>query len=435
MRVTYRRTVTPRRAARAFNFRNGANIMSDKDMSAAACMSGAEPECQEPATTSEPTMATSANWNREAGTPATSGDSPQSGTPHRKAISDRKIAANRSNSKKSTGPKTLRGKNHSRGNSMTHGMLATVLWNAVGEKYAEDLEGFHDRLDEENPSTDLYSAFLKQDMVYSYSGYAKAIDLEHLLAAKSPWAPMNHSALVQRYLTTHRRALYHGFKELQRLAAARSDVEETEDVASAGASSEYFDEDAYRDYADACRPWDLLPVEELHKDQDGPAELTISGTKVHYADPACPSHATEVIAESPLRTLTDGRNAVGSSAQPPPTDHVFGANDDPARLNCVLEAADLKAEVASDKGPSCKNHSEKNVASTESPMVQNNAKATLELPLPADCRNGGSVEKRPPTNPLPPAPPANRPLPQSHSIYDASRLAFFAGVVAEEEER
>jgi hypothetical protein len=50
-----------------------------------------------------------------------------------KTVTDKKLAANRSNALRSSGPKSERGKNHSRRNSLKHGVLASALLIKAGE--------------------------------------------------------------------------------------------------------------------------------------------------------------------------------------------------------------------------------------------------------------------------------------------------------------
>ena len=50
-----------------------------------------------------------------------------------KTVTDKKLAANRSNALRSSGPKSERGKNHSRRNSLKHGVLAAALLIKAGD--------------------------------------------------------------------------------------------------------------------------------------------------------------------------------------------------------------------------------------------------------------------------------------------------------------
>lgn len=150
-----------------------------------------------------------------------------------KQISERKLAANRRNAQRSTGPKTTAGKNNSRRNAIKHGILERkILLPPNGQPCDHELAEFRDRLRAEYPGEDMYSEFLRDDILFAYSGYGKAIELGKDLESQGRWSRVNWGDKLDRYLSTHRKALLHNFKELQKLEAERRQEEQEEAAAA-----------------------------------------------------------------------------------------------------------------------------------------------------------------------------------------------------------
>ena len=201
--------------------------------------------------------------------------------------SERKKEANRRNGQRSTGPRTKEGKAHSRVNATKHALLARkTLKGPDGLPRDPKLFEFYERLWAENPGGGLYEEFLREDTLYAYAGYARAIDLENY-AEQSAQYFIENSGQLQRYLSGHRKALLRNLKELRELQLACTASEQQLECGEAepeGYSRQRagyiatflydheVDSEAYRDYSDACNINDMLLDPECLQDLVGSEE-------------------------------------------------------------------------------------------------------------------------------------------------------------------
>jgi hypothetical protein len=201
--------------------------------------------------------------------------------------SERKTVSNRLNSQRSTGAKTKEGKAHSRRNATKHGLLARkTLKGPNGQPREPELLEFYERLCAENPGGGLYEELLREDTLYAYAGYARAIDLENYAEQFKTYF-IEKTGNLQRYLSANRKALFQNLKELKQLQLActsteqqldRGDAEQEGDSKRCGGyiprfpSDDDLDSEAYQDYRDACNINDMLLDPECLQDSVGREE-------------------------------------------------------------------------------------------------------------------------------------------------------------------
>ena len=253
-----------------------------------------------------------------------------------KPVSERKREANRRNAQQSTGPKTELGKRISRCNAVRHGILAR---KTLMERLPDDpeLSDYYERLKAENPSEDLFTEFLREDTLYAYASYSRALDYEHKMDERGRWNSIGFGDVLSRYISTNRRALLHNFKALRKLEAERCEqeaeaVEENEQEVETTASSATTqnDPDDVSNLDDD--PDDRDPYLEYLEDLDRRAEenpnlplsyvldRSISITKRDYfpSEETVPENllegtVTNAGSESP--TTEDGKPLVNSAAE------------------------------------------------------------------------------------------------------------------------
>lgn len=120
----------------------------------------------------------------------------------------------------------MAGKAKSRRNATTHGILRRKILRLPGGQFCDgELSDYADRLRAEYPGEDLYSDFLRDDILYAYAAYSKTVDLRNELESQGRWAVINFGDKLDRYFGTSRRALLHNFKALEKLEAERREQE------------------------------------------------------------------------------------------------------------------------------------------------------------------------------------------------------------------
>ena len=281
-----------------------------------------------------------------------------------KQISERKLAANRRNAQRSTGPKTTAGKNNSRRNAIKHGILERkILLPPNGQPCDHELAEFRDRLRAEYPGEDMYSEFLRDDILFAYSGYGKAIELGKDLESQGRWSRINHGDKLDRYLSTHRKALLHNFKELQKLEAERRQEEQEEaaaaeenqqevEVTGCPQNGEEDDVDHDEEYENA-----MLECEDyLYTPRSYYLDCSLGNTKRDWftcdeTDPANQVERSVATDSSESLIGDDGRPAPSSTAEP--TSLAATIHDLPERTHSNAIAVDtlVPSEVADALSP------------------------------------------------------------------------------------
>jgi hypothetical protein len=292
------------------------------------------PEKETQPSTSEATSPSETNHNQ----PAVASEAETAGAAEKgsagKQISERKLAANRRNAQRSTGPKTVEGKNNSRKNALQHGILARkILLLPDGQLCDPELSEFDDRLRVEYPGEDMYSEFLRDDALWAFSGYSRAIDFGKYLDSKDRWRRITYGDRLDRYLSTNRKALLHNLKELQKLEAERREQEaelseeNEQEVEITGSSQngadDGFDFDPKEDHVDQDDEYEkaMLECEEyLYTPRSYYLDTAVVITKGDWfaLDETSPTDEVErnVASNCSESPIDDGKPSPGSAAEP-----------------------------------------------------------------------------------------------------------------------